>query len=997
MRKTPRFTKEVRDSPDGGAHRHFSSGPYKGWSLLKASKGDFAFRENHYNFCLMIPSVRVLDPTKIYFRVVNNQLHYALIGPKGKRVTGVLDAEDLGLSQAIYHERIIEPANNITDLNSIKDIILEIIEKSGHMPTSDKLGEGSFGTVYKAYPINEQTSCGVVNKPYALKKIVVMQGGDKEKEAYYNARVKDEHALLSQNRYVTEPLISVPFNLFDKVVVGWSHTSTPEPNTLEIEKLLQSRRRYQIQGRWTDERGEVVVRDLSKDCPLQSLPETGQINDPELLQKLQSLYSIGTKHYIITEHVSGAPLIVGIDDGYVVNDLLKKASFEKRLDVIIQLFDQLHSFHHSRPDRALPMIHRDVKWENILFDGKSVRIIDFGLARSTEDGKFEIPDTPYCKIEGGFSVTPPEVVTNNYAELSSDDYAMTPIIAVLFGAYNPNYQKESAYSLVKDPASGGGYHVRSSPDMVLEPNDLCYRIDNRTQMFCYHVMLPSGEVKTGQVSIGELGEGITIGNISDKMKTPEGRYLIMAKQVGAPLKSRDMGAFCAQEPYIINDMLHAIYPKKYPQDLKPIIVNFVNRMQSIDPKQRPNSAESLRFFTALSHFCKAHKTSEKWFLSRSKKAALKEQMSEARVEMALVEKGIDLQRYFRQLPRKLANARRLEEIIYGKKYPAEIKTFVFEFLERMQKKDRDEACAKTEEQEKEALRGKQRNILAIESETKRLLKEKRLAEKNIKELEGLIHLMSEKGLTSMGTADRRISLENMKEDLKKEKASLSEKNKSLEQRESVVSRELSQIKSDTDLELESFFKTLNDFCKAYTVNPDLTTKGSEAAIYYLGLTLKAKDLDQAPTVKQKAIQLFHEDVIPTQERIARLIEKSKEVSDPEFEEPVSEGQLVAQVKVVTQATGQVAKPQRSPTPLEQEVQLIIAQDQNDKNIRQFTECYKRIISPTLFGLGRSDFGKQILNGDIKEFGEIENYANTSHHAAHRALQEMKGRSAARAA
>lgn len=952
MRKTPKFTNLM---PSDKVMHTFDIGTHNGWRLLKSNGRYFSFREHYYKFCSMPQRSRTLDPKKMYFKVVHSQLNYVLIGPNGKRVSGVLGAADLGISDYGYFRKLVAPPLSITNLNMLKDTILKIAEKRGHIPKTDQLGKGSFGTVYKVYPVDEQTGFGIVNKPYALKKIVVYQNGDPKKEAYQNAHIKDEHAFLTQNRYTTEPLVSIPFQLFNRVVVGWCRGDTPAPDTFEIVKVQEGNQVDTIKVRWTNEKGEVVIKCLPlTDFENVPLSEAGEINDSALLQKLQSRYSIGTEHYIITEYVPGTELIKSSkDDGaYTVNDLLKKASFEKRLDVIIQLFDQLHSLHHQRPDRALPLIHRDVKWENILFDGKSVRLVDFGLARAVErEGKFVIPQD--CINEGTFLAVAPEAVTDAYVETSSDDYAMTPIIAVLFGALDPCYEKYWAYQLVKND---GGYDVQSGSALVLGLNQLYYRIENQNQIFHYEVMLPSGTKVTKRIPIAQLGNGITIDNIHQKMKDKEKVYRIMAELGHAPLELCHKRAYYAKSPYIIDDMLHTIYPKKYPQDLKPIIFNFVNRMQSINPQDRPTSVESLRFFTALSHFCKAHKASRKWFLGRDKKSTLKEQMATARVEVALIEKGIDVERYFRQWSSKPRDAECLEDIIYGEKYPEEVKAFLFEFLKRMQ--DKDQKIEEDKQRKLEQL--PQMPLIKEHSISRETIRIEIKAQRKI--IEDKIKQFGELGRQLPSSKKAMAVIDGLQLEFEKEQNQIND----LFQEVQKQIAENNQLERDSRLEVRSFFKTLKDFCNAYDKNPDLTQKNSDPAIYHLGLALKAKDLDRVPHVKEIAIRLFDQGVIPTKKRIDSLVEASK-------------------------------KTEALPSPLERAEEKIIAEDKNDKNIQEFTACYKRSISFTLFGLGRSEFGKRILEGQIQDFGQIELYASTTHHAAHQALQEMKRQSAARAA
>ena len=124
-------------------------------------------------------------------------------------------------------------------------------------------------------------------------------------------------------------------------------------------------------------------------------------------------------------------------------------------------------------------------------------------------------------------------------------------------------------------------------------------------------------------------------------------------------------------------LLNVKFPKAYARELNPLMANVVKRMHANNYDARPNMHELHSFFTKVQQFLNAHKESRKTKTDSTKK------LRNFKVDIALLEKGIDAQMYF---PTVLDSVLQLEKIFYTKHYPKEIKSFVFEFLKRMQAK-----------------------------------------------------------------------------------------------------------------------------------------------------------------------------------------------------------------------------------------------------------------------------------------------------------------------
>jgi serine/threonine protein kinase len=174
-----------------------------------------------------------------------------------------------------------------------------------------------------------------------------------------------------------------------------------------------------------------------------------------LLSTYQNLYAfekIGNQYALITDYLEKDMLAA------INNRDIDKLSFKKRITLATQLLLQLHSMHANEINR-LPMIHRDIKPDNIMihhcqyrlnkkkYDRLNASLIDFGLAKiippSQENKKS--PSDPSISYQKPAGETPdyssPETQKNK-TSFASDIYSLTAVFLFLFGASDPLSDKK---------------------------------------------------------------------------------------------------------------------------------------------------------------------------------------------------------------------------------------------------------------------------------------------------------------------------------------------------------------------------------------------------------------------------------------------------------------------------------------------------------------------------------------------------------------------------
>lgn len=121
------------------------------------------------------------------------------------------------------------------------------------------------------------------------------------------------------------------------------------------------------------------------------------------------------KLYVLEKYIEGLSL----------NDLLQHdVSYEERKEILLQIIDGLSYLHHAKP----PIIHRDLKEENIMIDRENmVKIIDYDAAKRFQ--KNEPRDTVLLGTEGSAA---PEQYGFGASDMRTDIYALGILMRKMF-------------------------------------------------------------------------------------------------------------------------------------------------------------------------------------------------------------------------------------------------------------------------------------------------------------------------------------------------------------------------------------------------------------------------------------------------------------------------------------------------------------------------------------------------------------------------------------
>lgn len=248
-------------------------------------------------------------------------------------------------------------------------------------------------------------------------------------------------------------------------------------------------------------------------------------------------------YFIFTEYVPGQPLIS--DTTQCIHLGIKYLSLVERFDLITQLAIQLNGFQHARKKRD-PHSHFDIRGDNVLLD-----LSDRKKSRASfidfGNSKFFKSDDPaqlYKNTRGGmYLYFPPEYTTHQGRESS-----------LWIGL------KQDSYALA-----------------------------------------PLVAILLGAKKPFRFKEEASGGNEFWRLKNKSNKTSAEQKEFALKLK------MLIDASYDFEDMLGSdVYPLGYPDEVKQLIIGFVERMQSPDYAKRPDSDELLTFFTTIRIFFKAY-------------------------------------------------------------------------------------------------------------------------------------------------------------------------------------------------------------------------------------------------------------------------------------------------------------------------------------------------------------------------------------------------------
>jgi Tol biopolymer transport system component len=150
------------------------------------------------------------------------------------------------------------------------------------------------------------------------------------------------------------------------------------------------------------------------------------LNHPNILTIFDVGQSSGNAdglHFIATEYVEGQTLRQLLEDGPL--------ALAPVIEIAIQLADALAAAH------AVGIVHRDIKPENVMVrsDGY-VKVLDFGLAKLTEDGQ-PSPVTDPGKVMGTISYMSPEQALGQTVDHRSDIFSLGIVLYELLSGNQP--------------------------------------------------------------------------------------------------------------------------------------------------------------------------------------------------------------------------------------------------------------------------------------------------------------------------------------------------------------------------------------------------------------------------------------------------------------------------------------------------------------------------------------------------------------------------------
>ncbi|GEM_PF-5127039 len=180
------------------------------------------------------------------------------------------------------------------------------------------------------------------------------------------------------------------------------------------------------------------------------------------------------KFYIVMEYINGRPLAKKGE----LNPDIAKLDFEERVEIAFFLSQRLFEIHRGKA----PMLHLDIKAENILLDTKRklARFVDFGYAKvipteSTGLVSLEYPrgTTAYCA---------PEVMLASKASEKSDIFSLALVLLILFSSKDPQKFRNEKWHKVKDALEKKDL---LKTEQKKNPDQRRFNRESVSQQYCY--------------------------------------------------------------------------------------------------------------------------------------------------------------------------------------------------------------------------------------------------------------------------------------------------------------------------------------------------------------------------------------------------------------------------------------------------------------------------------------------------------------------------------
>ena len=251
-------------------------------------------------------------------------------------------------------------------------------------------------------------------------------------------------------------------------------------------------------------------------------------------------------YFVITEYVPGKSLFC--DSTNRIHEGVATLSLVERLELIVQLIIQVNGFHHHRAMRNA-FAHFDIRGDNLLLD-----ISDTSLGKKA-------------------------------VRLSLIDFGT----AVFFNSDNP--------AVLHEGKRGGMFSCFPPEYLPFQGEASKYHIGLKQDSYS---LTPFVAILLGSKKPFRLKDDISgddFWTLRQKPNKTEAEKRLFSEKLKDHI----------QATYDIHDVLdNAVYPYPYPQEIKQLMIDFLNCMQSSDYNTRPDSDELLVFFMTMLNFFKAY-------------------------------------------------------------------------------------------------------------------------------------------------------------------------------------------------------------------------------------------------------------------------------------------------------------------------------------------------------------------------------------------------------